>query len=134
MRAEKPSLFFFISDWLRMQWSVIFGQSLISSSNPNLTSAINSNFNTFAPCSFNPLTAELALRALIDFTLSNARRFYSSMGNPLNGKGLSNHDDYGNNVINFAYLIMKNSSFARFARAFLIFGHLRPRLHLSGYF
>ena len=39
---------------------------------------------------FNPLTAEWALRALIDFTLSNARRFYSSMGNPLDGKGLSN--------------------------------------------
>ena len=35
----------------------------------------------------NPLTAEWALRALIDFTLSNARRFYSSMGNPLDGKG-----------------------------------------------
>ena len=35
-----------------------------------------------------PLTAERALRALIDFTLSNARRFYSSMGNPLAGKGL----------------------------------------------
>ena len=26
--------------------------------------------------------------ALIDFTLSNARRFYSSMGNPLGVKGL----------------------------------------------
>ena len=26
--------------------------------------------------------------ALIDFTLSNARRFYSSMGNPLGWKGL----------------------------------------------
>ena len=37
---------------------------------------------------FNPLTAEWAFRALIDFTLSNARRFYSSMGNPLDGKGL----------------------------------------------
>ena len=36
----------------------------------------------------NPLTAEWALRALIDFTLCNARRFYSSMGNPLAGKGL----------------------------------------------
>ena len=36
----------------------------------------------------NPLTAEWALRALIDFTLSNARRFYASMGNPLDGKGL----------------------------------------------
>ena len=29
------------------------------------------------------------LRALIDFTLSNARRFYSPMGNPLDGKGLT---------------------------------------------
>ena len=38
---------------------------------------------------FNPLTAEWALRALIDFTLSNARRFYSSMENPLDGKGLN---------------------------------------------
>ena len=35
----------------------------------------------------NPLTAEWALRALIDFTLSNARRFYSSTGDPLDGKG-----------------------------------------------
>ena len=31
----------------------------------------------------NPLTAEWVLRALRDFTLANARRFYSSMGNPL---------------------------------------------------
>ena len=31
----------------------------------------------------NPLTAVGALRALIDFTLSNARGFYSSMGDPL---------------------------------------------------
>ena len=37
----------------------------------------------------NPLTAEWALRALIDFTLSNARAFYSSMGNPLAGEGLN---------------------------------------------
>ena len=36
----------------------------------------------------NPLTAEWALRALIDFTLSNARRFYSSIGKPLDGEGL----------------------------------------------
>ena len=34
------------------------------------------------------LTAVGALRALIDFTLSNARRFYSSMANPLAVKGL----------------------------------------------
>ena len=37
----------------------------------------------------NPLTAEWALKALIDFTLSNAGRFYLSMGNPLDGKGLT---------------------------------------------
>ena len=43
---------------------------------------------------------------------------------------LSNHDDYGNNVINFAYLIMKNSSFARFARAFFNLGLLRHVLVL----
>ena len=30
--------------------------------------------------------------ALIDFTLSNARRFYSSMGNPLGWKGLKRYD------------------------------------------
>ena len=36
----------------------------------------------------NPLTTECAFRAPIEFTLSNARRFYSSMGNPLEGKGL----------------------------------------------
>ena len=41
----------------------------------------------------NPLTAEWALRALIDFTLSNARRFYSLMGNPLDGKGLKSKRD-----------------------------------------
>ena len=41
--------------------------------------------------SLNPLTPDWALRALIDFTLSNARRFYSSMGKPLDGKGLINY-------------------------------------------
>ena len=45
------------------------------------------NVKNYVP--INPLTAEWALRALIDFTLSNARRFYSSMGNPLDGKGLT---------------------------------------------
>ena len=38
------------------------------------------------PSEFNPLTAEGALRALIAFTLSNARLFYLSMGNPWQGK------------------------------------------------
>ena len=58
------------------------------------------NFCSVLSLRINPLTAEWTLRALIDFTLSgaydyhrlltlsNARRFYSSMGNPLAGKGL----------------------------------------------
>ena len=37
---------------------------------------------------FNPFPSKRVLRALIDFTLSNARRFYSSMGNLLDRKGL----------------------------------------------
>ena len=37
---------------------------------------------------FNALTAVGALITLIDFTLSYARRFYSSMGNPLAVEGL----------------------------------------------
>ena len=40
-------------------------------------------------CPINPLTAEWALRTLIDFILPNARRFYSPMGNSLNGKKLN---------------------------------------------
>ena len=37
-------------------------------------------------------------------------------------RALSNHDDDGNkNPHKFAYLTMKNSIFARFARAFFIF-------------
>ena len=35
----------------------------------------------------NALTNVGALRIVIDFTLSNARRFYSSVGNPLAVKG-----------------------------------------------
>ena len=38
---------------------------------------------------FIALTAVGALMTLIDFTLSNAREFYSSMGNPLAVKGLN---------------------------------------------
>ena len=44
---------------------------------------------SFRKLPINPLTAEWALRTLIDFTLSNARRFYKSMGNLLDGKGLT---------------------------------------------
>ena len=40
----------------------------------------NSNLNPFTPKS-----------DLIDFTLSNARRFYSSKGDPLGVKGLKNY-------------------------------------------
>ena len=38
---------------------------------------------------FNALTAVGALMTLKDFVLSNARRFYSSMGNPSAVKGLN---------------------------------------------
>ena len=44
------------------------------------------NVKNYVP--INPFPSEWVLRALIDFTLSNARRFYSSMGNLLDGKGL----------------------------------------------
>ena len=51
----------------------------------------------------NAFTAVGVLRALTDFTLSNARRFYSSTGNPSAAKGLTNrrflldfcHEDSG---------------------------------------
>ena len=36
-----------------------------------------------------PLTLSLPIVPLIDFTMSNARRFYSSMGNPTGLKGLN---------------------------------------------
>ena len=42
----------------------------------------------------NALTAVGALMTLIDFTLSNARRFYSSMGNHLAVKGLNDQRVY----------------------------------------
>ena len=38
--------------------------------------------------SFNPSVSVSALVTLIDFTLSNAKRFYSSMGNPSDTEGL----------------------------------------------
>ena len=43
--------------------------------------------NLFIPF-LNPFPSKWVLRALIDFTLSNARRFYSSMANLLDRKGL----------------------------------------------
>ena len=43
---------------------------------------------------FNPFPFEWVLSALIDFTLSNARRFYSSTGNLLDGKRVNNVKHY----------------------------------------
>ena len=44
------------------------------------------NFDIYTAAELNPFSAKAVL---IDFTLSNARRFYSSKGNPLAVKGLS---------------------------------------------
>ena len=78
---------FDISFWF-MQ-GMLFGFSSISHDLETaklLSKCPFNNAKNYVP--INPLTAEWALRAPIDFTLSNARRFYSSMGNPLDGKGL----------------------------------------------
>ena len=45
-------------------------------------------YNSRTLLDFNALTVVGALMTLIDFTLSDARRFYSSMGNRLAVKGL----------------------------------------------
>ena len=52
------------------------------------------NVKNYVP--INPFPFEWVLRALIDFTLSNARRFYSSMGNLLDRKGLISSSFYNN--------------------------------------
>ena len=49
-----------------------------------------------------PFSSYECQMALIDFTLSNARRFYLSMGNPLGWKGL-NENPF--TIINTCYLI-----------------------------
>ena len=49
------------------------------------------NVKNYVPINLFPF--ERVLRALIDFTLSNARRFYSSMGNFLDGKGLTTSEN-----------------------------------------
>ena len=46
------------------------------------------SFNNVKTVPINALTAAGAPMTLIDFTLSNGRRFYSLMGNPLAVKGL----------------------------------------------
>ena len=66
--------------------SPLRSRTSLSKSRNNIFRSDNDSVKTV----FNPLTAEWALRALRDFTLSNARRFYSSMGNPLAGEGLMN--------------------------------------------
>ena len=71
-------------------------------------------FTSFTRASFlNPLTAEWALRAHIDFTLSNARWFYSSMGNPLAGKGLTAPLTCGriSNLVGWSELRSQNGPF-----------------------
>ena len=51
----------------------------------------------------------------LDFTLSNARRFYSSVGNPLNMKGLSNLDHGDKKVTNsHILLITENNDLGHF--------------------
>ena len=56
------------------------------------TSILEMHFsNNSVNVPINPFPAEWVLRALIDFTLSNVRRIYSSMGNPLDGKGLKSN-------------------------------------------
>ena len=50
---------------------------------------LNISFNPFISAFLNPFPPISA--ALINFTLSNAKQFYSSMGNPLGSKGLRNY-------------------------------------------
>ena len=45
---------------------------------------------------------------LIDFTLSNARRFYSSVANPLDMKGLSNLD-HGDKKVTNSHILFLNT-------------------------
>ena len=55
---------------------------------------------------------------------------FPSLARPLGS--LSNHDDDGDkNPLTFAYLTMKNSIFAHFARAFFIFWRFEDVLVLS---
>ena len=74
----------------------------------------------------NPLTAECALRAPIEFTLSNARRFYSSMGNPLDRKGLKeiqNSNYYFTERNLWQFLRDSTDLFS----LYVLFSHFKPR-------
>ena len=54
-----------------------------------------------------------ALMTLIVFTLSNARRFYSSMGNPLDMKGLTHKMQAitKNNMLDISILLIHETRF-----------------------
>ena len=65
-------------------------------------------------------------KTIMPFVFVGYETGYSQLGAtrlvPYLPGSLRNHDDDGNNnVTNFAYLIVKNNSFARFARAVFIF-------------
>ena len=85
-----PSLLFhFLTDTAPQ-----FVLKLTFHSSNNITRFINSTpkkccSSEMSTPTVNPLSAEWALRAFNDFTLSNARWFYMSMGNPLAGKQCS---------------------------------------------
>ena len=65
---------------------LVNGEPLGSERINNVKSYVSiNNFKLYVP--INALTAVGALMTLLDFTLSNARRFYSSMGNCLAVKG-----------------------------------------------
>ena len=78
-RGVKVSLQTIISSHFMMPWLVL------------LLGCLDLKTNELA---INALTAVGALMTLIDFTLSNARRFYSSMGNPLMSKCNDNYRFY----------------------------------------
>ena len=81
-KSHVQGTFGFASHWLKNSCEII--KVIARRGNRSHTITFDSHLKSTAYV--NPLTAELALRALIDFTLSNARRFYSSRGNPLAGK------------------------------------------------
>ena len=69
-------------------WDTGSNGLLQSKDNKRTKSESRSNADGQKCWHFNPFPSKWVLRALIDFTLSNARRFYSSMGNLLDRKGL----------------------------------------------
>ena len=71
----------------------------------------------------------------MDFTLSNARRFYSSMGNPLAGGGLTASKTHLRDIACLSFLvIMVNEvveleSSIETASMFAVFPEIRTLLH-----